>query len=525
MPATHRQLAPFGNPDGSRADIVDILQGFVHFGSAAWGGLATPQDDLSARVLVGRKGSGKTVYLRRLQSYASDDASLYADVIQQGLPTTAAIVKFCQWFPENVLTERWMELWSRAVLRATVSHLLHSRRLRSLIDDEVIAKLAADYFTPLIRNFHSALSVYSQITEIIEAPRAAHELVLFLQDPRWAELEYILADALKTCPPLFFFIDAVDEEFSHAPMYWLRCQKGLFYQTMRFLRDSRLGGRLHIIICIRDVVLASVYKSEHQTRYRGEPHIRILNWNKDACGYFLRRKIEMLDSALFTRSVRDGKTLEAWLGTDSISNSERGIIEPVEQYLLRHTRLLPRDVVIMGNLLCQALARHRTNRPEETFDTVIRRSVGAAAKIFGNEQLAICANHILSNSMPKHAAIHGYSEVYTGAGEHLHGLADELKSLISSIGKDRFPRGELEAGRNLASSLLPDGGDPFSALWQNGLLGYVESATRTPRIVFFDEDNMDDFNLPRDKETYVFHSCLIDSVGIQPVGSEPVIPF
>ncbi len=42
-------------------------------------------------------------------------------------------------------------------------------------------------------------------------------------------------------------------------MYWRRCQKGLFYQTMRLLRDHRLGGRLHLVICIREIVMSSVY--------------------------------------------------------------------------------------------------------------------------------------------------------------------------------------------------------------------------------------------------------------------------
>jgi hypothetical protein len=32
-------------------------------------------------------------------------------------------------------------------------------------------------------------------------------------------------------------------------MYWLKCQEGLFYQVMRLLRDHKLGGRLHIVVC------------------------------------------------------------------------------------------------------------------------------------------------------------------------------------------------------------------------------------------------------------------------------------
>jgi hypothetical protein len=60
---------PFGNPDGSRAPIENILNNFVDFhGNPAFGALATRPDDATTRVIVGRLGAGKTVYLRRLRS-------------------------------------------------------------------------------------------------------------------------------------------------------------------------------------------------------------------------------------------------------------------------------------------------------------------------------------------------------------------------------------------------------------------------------------------------------------------------
>jgi hypothetical protein len=61
---------PFGNPDGSRAPIENILDNFVDFhGNPAFGALASRPDDATTRVLVGRLGAGKTVYLRRLRTF------------------------------------------------------------------------------------------------------------------------------------------------------------------------------------------------------------------------------------------------------------------------------------------------------------------------------------------------------------------------------------------------------------------------------------------------------------------------
>lgn len=72
------------------------------------------------------------------------------------------------------------------------------------------------------------------------------------------------------------------------------CQKGLFYQVMRLLRDTRLGGRLHIFICIRDLTYASVFGSEHATRYLDPLHIRLLEWDSESIRYLFERKIERL---------------------------------------------------------------------------------------------------------------------------------------------------------------------------------------------------------------------------------------
>ena len=69
--------APFGNPDGARENLDSLLERFVDFaGNEAFGALATRANDMRARVIVGRMGAGKTVYLRRLQASAYHEASV-----------------------------------------------------------------------------------------------------------------------------------------------------------------------------------------------------------------------------------------------------------------------------------------------------------------------------------------------------------------------------------------------------------------------------------------------------------------
>ena len=141
---------------------------------------------------------------------------------------------------------------------------------------------------------------------IVNRQNNAHQLSAYLDDPLWDDLEDLLGNVVGQCKPIYFYLDALDEEFSHAPMYWLKCQEGLFYQVMRLLRDHKLGGRLHIVICIRDIIMSSVYRSEHAPRYYNEPHIRVLTWDRSSLLYLLQRKLQRLPPSLLMRRAASG---------------------------------------------------------------------------------------------------------------------------------------------------------------------------------------------------------------------------
>lgn len=335
-------------------------------------------------------------------------------------------------------------------------------------------------------------------------------------------MEWVLGDVIKALPPLCFYIDAVDEEFEHAPMYWMQCQLGLFLATMRLLRDTRLGNRLHIYIAVRDIVLAAVLRSEHRTRYVDEPHIRNLRWSSPAILYFLEQKIAKLRKEHFIDDpTAHGFTLTAWLGGSEIRNTARKVKEPMSQYLLRHTRLLPRDVITLGNRLCRAVAQFR-HAPSKPWDQHIRDVVRDTSRVFGEEQLEICANQLISDSVPPGAARAGYADAYTGTSEYVASVKNDIKKVITAIGKDRFGKKDLDEANKRAADLFPRC-DLFSVLWQNGVVGYVDKRGNGKPTAFFTEDRIDEFHLPADKEEYVFHSCVLDCVPIRAVGKKPVV--
>jgi hypothetical protein len=512
-----RSSGPFGNPDGARADIADVLSNFVEF--TDFGALATEASDAGARVLVGKLGAGKTVYMRRLQSYQSTHDGVYADHPQQDLPSTDLVVRVCQRYRIESLTEKWAKIWHRAILRALASHLLRNRELRDHLSTEESDSLVT--YDKLIGAPRQPHSIYSEVRAIINGHNTANHLDRFLEDSLWDDLEYELAEILRGCPPIFFYLDAVDEEFHNAPMYWLRCQQGLFHQTMKMIRDPKFGGRLHVVISIRDIVLSSVFKSEHAPRYHHEPHIRILDWPAESLEVLLKEKIRSLPSSLRLAN-RMTSPIEAWLGSAWIFNESRQITEPLDDYLLRHTRLIPRDIVSLGNALCDEISSLRAHEISEFPPRLLQRVVSRAAKRFGDSQIAQSANQVGADLMPENASALGFSSSYVGSQEYAMSLQETIKRLIREIGQDEFGREALEKLDGDARAELGEAAHLASVLWQNGLVGYRDGAD----CVFYSLADIDSFDIPTETGKFVLHPCVLDSVrGLRVAGSSPIRPY
>jgi hypothetical protein len=503
-------VGPFGNPDGSRADIEDLISEFVDFGgNPAYGHLATRANDSMVRVIVGKLGAGKTVYLRRLQDFQAHQDSVYADVPQQSLPKTEVVVKACQWFSDRVLVEKWMQIWERAIMRSLASHLLRRPELRQQVRDDQAQEIEQSY-ERLLDDFRRPKTIYSQVRDIINQRQTAHQLSTYLDDPLWDDLEDLLGEVISGCKPIYFYLDAVDEEFSHAPMYWLKCQEGLFYQVMRLLRDPRLGGRLHVVVCIRDIVMSSVYRSEHAPRYYNEPHIRVLNWDRGSLLYLLGQKLARLPASLLMRRAASGPpTISDWLGVDGDWPGPDGG-GTIEDYLLSHTRLIPRDIISLGNELSEEVLRQKQAGSEGLPPAALAAVVQRCARRFGDSQLAQCANQISSDLMPENAALHNYSELFTSTQAYISGVQEDVRSFVRMIGVDRFSRADLVALQEVADLHFQEATDLASVLWQNGLLGYVDD---TGRRRFYSMGDVEQFHIPPDVGTYVLHPCLVYAVG------------
>jgi hypothetical protein len=279
---------------------------------------------------------------------------------------------------------------------------------------------------------------------------------------------------------------------------------------MRMLRNHRIGGRLHVVVCIRDIVMSSVARTEHAPRYHNEPHIRVLNWDRESLLYLLQRKLERLPAALLMRRPPDGPpSISDWLGLNGDWPGIDGT-QSIEDYLLGHTRMIPRDIVSLGNELSEEVVRHKQAGQDTVSAEAVRTVVARCAKRFGDSQLAQCANQVSSDQMPGNAARYDYSETYTSSQEYIQDVHDQLRDLVGTVRFDRFTRSELDVLQDLASQEYGIATDLASVLWQNGLLGYVDYLGRRR---FYSLGDVGAFNLPPDVKTYVLHPCLVYAVG------------
>lgn len=521
---TDESRLPLGHPDGARASLSARNDGFISFRDISkWGALATKAEDLKARVFFGRKGSGKTIYLRRKEAYTSGRADLISVRPDYNPIETDAVVRFCQLFEHQRLTSNWALVWRFATFRSLASHILFDQKIRGLLDISEINQLEELVARLELPPLRCALSIYDNLRVLIHSCTSRHSARLLLEDHAWIELDSWLKRIVGRLPPICYFLDAIDDEFARAPLYWMQCQMGLFEHIMRLLRDSDYGGRLHIFACLRDLVLVRVLSGEHAVRHHEDEYIRPLQWNYRAIYQFLDSKLQVLSRKYFVNADEGETRIERWLGLSRIRNYARNVDEPIAQYLLRHTRLLPRDVIDLGNQLCGAIRDGRLDIKNPDREAVFRDIVSRCARDFADEQLVITSSQISSDQMPSGAAEMGYAELYTSLDEFKDGILESLKILIEKIGKDRFPVGSITRRKKWVGENF-EGANPFQALWQNGLMGVVEKLRGRKNIVFYGDQRLRGFKLPTTDE-YVFHPCLIDAVNIKPEGAEPIVPY
>jgi hypothetical protein len=511
---------PFGTPDGAQADISEVNDRFDDLHDL--GGhesLTTAHDDLSARVLVGRMGAGKTIYQRRLQQRAREEGLFtLADTIQGQLPSTAAVMLVARWFSYDAhsLRELWKTLWRRAIMRSAVSQVLCTE-LRREADPDALAVLETG-FADLIGKPRAPRSPQAELGNMLLPQRGHNSVRDYAYDEGWGDLEHYLAMAIRNAPTMRLHIDGVDDHFETSPASWMPVQCGLVLSILDLRREASFTSKLHVVACVRDIVYAELLESEHAPRFDNASYIRRLEWDTTAIRHLLHHKIRKLPAAQ-TMSSR-ARDAGGWLGLRTVQSDPEDEPEDIERYLIRHTRMIPRDVVDLGNHLCGAVADAKSDGLTAVPASTVKDVVADRAASFAQAQIRACVNRLATDV--NFDLANAGADAFTGDSDYAQGLRRTLVDMIASFGAERFDGRRLQRAAELADAELGPqmpafegsvGGHVLNLLWQHRLLGSAEPSDDGERLRYY-AGQVGDARLRRDRKRYALHPCVRYAVSL-----------
>ena len=507
---------PFGSPEGENTSLSAALD----LGDS----LKLPDGGLKVRAFVGWKGTGKTLYLKlhheAAQARAHRDGIYVEPDYSYRQPSSDAIIEFSARSSQETLVDRWQTAWKRSAILAAASHLAYARELR---DHNDIEESSPPHFRRLLRLCGGAIGIYDAFTVLNE-----HDEVTRGRGPldsaEWNKSLLNIARVASNSPPISLYADMMDAEYEIAPSYWMKCQLGLLKAIASLLEDPQFGGRVHVTVTLRDHTLALLGASEHQTKMLFQAYLKTLEWDYTKLKALLFTRIGSLSSEYLTYpGLASSDPMRAWLGFDRVENEVRGVSESAVGYIIRHTRLVPRDLVVLGNAISMRVA---SAGPGEFTALNFKQTISDCARRFGAEQIAVCAQQIAADSLPSEAIDGSLGSTYWGSAGFRQNLASLIERTVAANRVDRFGVEGLERMRSVIRVEHLSADLVFSAMWVNRLLGIVETdpVDGVARCRFFGSSTSTSILLPNTADEYVLHPCLIDTVpSVAGKGSDPVI--
>ena len=505
-------LSPFGPTDGGQLREFNMVE--------LYGEELDRIDELvdapRSQLIVARRGAGRTCFAKQLHTRLRDSPSVATcESIQAGRPQVIELEKVGEQRSAAIRGELWKLIWHAALLRSLTSNLLNGDGLRLLDDaDGALLRLTWAELLGSCGQSMMPLDVFSQIKAILDdEERGATSLEAYLRHSDWAQFEAQLAATLDGERTACLVIDLDDDVTFASLASWMSCQQGLL-RAIAELNAGPLGNSVMVLATSREAHYTWLPGTEKTLKLR--ENVWLLDLDETDTADYLDRMLIAI-SRWADASMWHG-ALRALMDDDPIDNVVRDCVERVRSYVIRHTRSLPRDIVVAGN----ELAHRRRNQPFDYED--VRRAVRGCARAFGEEQVAACAQALMANMSAEDTTAEYLQSCFaTPGGYENPTLASRLHRVISDIGVDRFSRERLEQVRVRTTGEFPH--DVADALWRGGLLGYTQSDLPRGHVVFY-ALRVSSSELPNSRE-YAFHPCLIDSAGLDPVGSShpPTTPI
>jgi hypothetical protein len=460
-------------------------------------------------VFAGPSGSGKTRYLSHKVKSANCPPHVIVDACAQ--LGNSKVVQFSNKFRSDDLTEMWSQLWHCAVVRSLLSYLMCDVRFAAMLTSADLSALGAISVVRDMSTLQAPVGATSQVVQLISSAKTKNEFHNYFADVGWSECTSIAQGAVDKASGILYCLDVSDEEKENSPLLWRHCLSGLFYCLVQKLNNGvGLNRRFQVASTISDHVVASVLRSHRGARYRGDERIRVLNWRVDGTKGFLENKIAGLnDSFLMNPNTNVDDPMVRWLGRDKISLQD-GREMCLFQFLVMNTRLIPADIIRLGNDLCDEVTAAKLEGRRHVSQCSIEECVFRNARISGDEQIAKCAHDLISmEGLGRAAAERTGGETYVGGGKGFVKVLRGLVGMIQSINGDVF---SLLVLRKSVVGLCDECGFTpelvQAALWRHRIVGRVNdndqgNVVRYARSIVFSDD------MPMDADArFGFHSTI-----------------
>jgi hypothetical protein len=511
------QGGPFGMADGASED----RKTFIRFqGQGDWADLSISESSLRERFFVGRRGSGKSRYLREQERSASKKMLVFrqrTDAI--GISMLRQLHR--EFSDPAEREEIWVDLWHVATNLALGSFLLTSPDVDKGALSERDRHELMDIVSQSLGSVSAPFPIIAALNQILQSTNTQHhKLRERLGQPQWNVLEHLVGKLVSVSSPVAMFIDSLDENFREAPAENGQAQLGLLLYMARTLTDPSRTNRPHLFVTVRDVVYSQFLAHEQGERYVNETHWKVLDWRKGAARYFFEEKIRQLPPTLLLGPADDENMFRRWLGVERIYNPQRDVEEEVGDFLLRHTRFLPREVVEIGNAICSSI-RHKSETPLDIWSLVVKQ-----AEHIGERALEVIIDHVVAlsdASFPSHQKRANYRKL----------IEEAVSAFRSGVTSEVFSRAELEEADRRFMQTCNDAELSVALsdlLWQHGLIGYMYNnearASGHDVSVFYHAvggvEGSSAYKLPR-QERYRLHASLLSGGRVELDQSVPII--
>lgn len=529
---------PLGAEDAARRDKSDVYNAFVDVRDLIIQPYQVSEDIEHIRVVVGKKGSGKTHILRYIEEETNKSGRT---VIFGALSDNAIPAHLERQFETGTdrphARSHWSRLWRIVISISILSRFLSDQSapkvrkaaLRFLetrgfnFDNEN----SNDVRNALVGHFEQHFSAgidfkLSNLRDlanpgiilhrILEPINTLARLLQFLDRTDLASLEADIASLVKQDRPVHVIIDGVDEVSWRQPRMWLDFQVGLFDAIFFFHEAQRNTNDIVVTAAIRNFVFVAARESPHVDRIR---NLLSLNWEPRSAKMFLNRRLQQISNLRFVDSEKlnsDQRPLAAWLGFSQVRAKRRLGPEDVETYLLRHTRLSPRNVIRLFNLLCQHKTRfYQSNEvfTEREFKTVVEEVAGEVADLM----LKTAAEEIIAFTPDISSVVPSVRSEGV-----VNWVATELEETIRDFGKEVLSRDEYDyfletfLRRVLPDEVCTEKGIHHNIkrteaiLWRSNVIAFLVNEGTDSRWVFSWSPQQ---RVPAKPEIVGFHSSLI----------------